>query len=229
MTQYKTKSVKIPTKLTDMSFQDMIYITQPKSFAVQCNRYLERYAKEDSKDFSKETRIALIQTVYSMLSKCKNPKKLKKIGDFKLPNDLLKISVGDLIELSNLEPDEYTSVAFMFGVFYKKEHKPQFSEEAILEGANFLMDKTLKEVVMVQQVYLEFIEQLKFRFPILFEGESKEDKTEGRKAYDILMTLCDNKFVDWNKAKNMYVMDAFIFLEEREKQNQLEANRKAGI
>ena len=143
----------------------------------------------------------------------------KKISIGSLPESLINIKVGHLIEIVNVEVNETTLFGsnILAACFYRKDWSKEFNENEIIKGANELIKKPLifsmYGIILKQQLFFELNEI----FPILYDkGETEDDAPDnGRKSYDLLNGLAKDNPLDWDRAKNLSVATAFAYLEQK--------------
>ena len=228
----KTISVMIPEGVHDIKLETVIKIHEKKTIIGQAKAFMELYGGAKPGDFNNDALIALWMTVVKMLHDTPAKKYRKRIGQYRLPVDLTMIRVGAYIELCNLDLEEFNDLPYALGVFYRKDHDKPYSLNELIETGSELEKKSLEVGMFGAQLSSELIEILMDRFPILFpprrskENKKPVKKVNERKAYDMLMSLTDEKFIDWDVAKQKTLADAFVFLEEkRKKQIKMEMDR----
>lgn len=233
----KKKPVWIPKDSSDISLKTIIEIHERTTQLGQARHYMKIYGGQDPKEFTNESLLAVWATAVERIHQSKTKKAPKKIGEYHLPEDLTQIRVGAYIELCNLDLQKFDLLHLALGIFYRKDHSKDFTQEELVESANFFYESAKLDLAMQAPILAgDLVKKLIERYPILFPNINKRDKPNEkeneRRAYDMLMTLTDSKFVDWKEAKQDILADAFVFLEEKRKiqiKRDMEAARQKAV
>ena len=142
--------------------------------------------------------------------------KINKVT-YKLPSYLLDMQVKFMIELVNLELDMETYRHFHLccACFYREDWTKPFTREEYFKNAKMFFDAEFIYSLWGLQMFDKLIVTLKNNYPILYESEGDEDKSDGRKMYDVLNALSSDNPTKQEEAENLPLWRAFTWLEQK--------------
>lgn len=219
--------VNIPSNTTDLTLGQFQHIMRDIRTNDQRGAYiLKEFSKKNPDDFEPEKREAIFLTMMKLMEFDKVENLPTKIDGYKLPAHLLKIRVGHFIEIVNAQPDSENldNAEIVAGCLFRKDWDADFSEEEILDTAYKFREKPLLYTLTAMLKMAELFQMLQETYPLLYdkqinkEAEIEETEDEGRRLYDMLQGLAGGQFINWRKAKNEILADAFVYLEEVKKE-----------
>ena len=147
--------------------------------------------------------------------------------DIKIPS-LLKMHLGSLIELTNLEIDIDSYKAFdnVTALMYREDWSKPFSYQEYLKNALFFNSQKSKYSIWGVQKMDELFKTLKDTYPILYEGE-QEGKSDGRKMTDLKIMYKKAFGVSEEEVLNEEINAVFEWM-ENEKIDHLKKKLKQG-
>ena len=187
---------------------------------------LKEFSKKDPDKFKKTHRESIYLTMMKLFERDVIKEIPDKIENLSTPAHILDIRVGHFIEIANARPDSKSleNAEIVAGCLYREDWSKDFSKEEIIDTALKFREYPLRYSLIAMVKMSELFLTLQDRYPLLYDQnidkEAKIEKTEeeGRKLYDMLQGLTNNKFVDWDEAKNRTLADAFVYLEEVKKE-----------
>lgn len=187
---------------------------------------LQEFSGKDISLFDDDTKTSVFLTVMSLLNQEKHGEPPKEIQGYKHPSNLLQIRVGHLLEIVNADVDgeSLERAEILMGCFYRKDWSKDFSEEEIVKTMEFFLKRPMVESFAGVFLIKELMQTLRDVYPLLHdeqidrEVDMPESEDEGRKMYSMLNGLTNHKATEWDKAKNMMLKDAYVFLEEKKKE-----------
>lgn len=191
--------------------------------------WFNNIVKRDSEEFVKEAIELAYMTFFSMLNdeKIEDSPDIIKVGGMTLKkcDNLLDMQVKYLIEAVNLRlEDEWLIDHHMLAAcFYRKDWSKPFNKNEYFEVAKAFYYSPVVFALYAQQLFNKLILNLQENYPVLYGGSSDEEKTDGRKMYDLLNNLSGNDPTKQEIAENLPIFRAFTWME----QNKIdEINRK---
>jgi hypothetical protein len=187
---------------------------------------IKNFSKRDPAKFDDETKAAVFLTTYKLLDSSKSVSPQDKIGDYHLPQVLLRIKVGHFIEIINAVPDASTleGAEIVMGCLYRKDWSKDYSEDEIVETAEYFLDRPLYDTIGGIVKMKELFNMLSERYPLLYdekvnrEADIEPVEDEETRQHDLLHTLSEGVFIRKNAVKNQIVADAFSHLEKLKEQ-----------
>mgnify|MGYP000023531290 CR=1 FL=1 len=219
--------LEIPEDFSEITLAEIQEITKEEDLTKQVAAFF-KVIKADVNLFKESDALAVYQTALSLWAKTKPSKPLKEINGYKLPSNLIDIRVGHLIELANIELNDYEGAELVAGCFYRKDWSKPFDSDEIIETAYMFRDLGVDKSMSALLAYQELMETLRDLFPVLYNNKG-EDKEEGRKMYSMLLALSKDDATKWDAAKSIKVSDAFTYLETKEIEFQKQKKKKGYI
>ena len=97
----------IPDTLEEVTLAEIQEISKVDDILEQARVFFDTIVKKDPNKFDDANLIATLQTALNLWKSTIPEEPFKTIGKYKLPNNLMDIRVGHLIELANIEVDQY--------------------------------------------------------------------------------------------------------------------------
>jgi len=218
----------IPDSLEEITLAEIQEISKVDDILEQAKVFFNTIVKKDASKFDDTTIIATLQTALNLWQTTISKEAFKEIGEYKLPKNLMDIRVGHLIELANIEVDQYEGLELIAGCLYRKDWNKKFNSDEIIETAYAFRDMGADKALSASIAYNELMVQLRDTFPVLYSNKN-EEKEEGRKMYSMLLGLSKDDATKWDAAKNIKVADAFIYLETKEIEFQKQKQKQGYI
>ena len=138
------------------------------------------------------------------------------LGEHKIPT-LLNMQLAFLIELTNLEIEYETYRAFdnVAALMYREDWTKPFDQKEYLSNALFFNQQKSKYSIWGVQKMQELYMAMREAFPILYDGDQENGRTDGRKMMDLLNIASGDNPSKWNDARNTSIADVFGWMEEK--------------
>ena len=215
--------INIPSSTEDLTLAQYQFLMGTLNTNKERGEYIvKEICKKDIALFEENTLISIYSTMMKLIERSNVKKDLTEVEGLKLPSNLLNIRVGHFIEIVNANPHKISleNSEIVAGCLFRKDWDKPYSADEILETAYKFRDMELTYAIVALNTMGELIAKLKDTYPLLYdaqideEAEISEEEDEGRKLYDMLMGLADRDFTKWNTAKDGFLGDAFVYLEE---------------
>ena len=139
-----------------------------------------------------------------------------QLTDRKIP-DLLSMHLGYLIEAANLEFDleSYKNIDNIAALFYREDWSKRFDKIEYLNNALLFNKQALKYSLWGVEKYHELIVTLKTTYPILYEDNQDNGKSDGRKMFDVLNGVSGDSPIKQEEGINTKLSNVFQWLEQK--------------
>jgi len=221
--------VKIPDSTKEISLADYQFIMSNLNTDVERGEYImDKFSKVNVDKFDDSVKASVFNTTMKLFE-VEISKGIKPEDEYKgysIPSELLRIKVGHFIEIVNASPDLETleGAEIVAACFYRKDWEKGYSEKELEEVATYFRSQPLYYALGGLKLMSDLFERLRDVFPLLHDEQVNEEagiekvEDDGRKMYDMLMGLTQNRFIDWDEAKNRNIGNAFVYLEELKKE-----------
>ena len=195
-------------------------IGKKETDAEKADEFFKLILDKNIDDFDYQTKIATMSTCFRLLEaenigEAPESIKINRVT-YKLPKYLLDMQVKFMIELVNLELDMETFRHFHLccACFYREDWSKPFTREEYFKNAKVFHDAQFIYSLWSLSMFDKLIVTLKNNYPILYESEGEEGKSDGRKMYDVLNALSNDDPTKQEQAENLPLWRAFTWLEQ---------------
>lgn len=175
----------------------------------------------DSNIFIKEDLEAAFRTSLSLITNYKI-KEYQDFGEYKLPRypdgslHLTRVPVHFFVNMvnANVDTDWLIDVEVWCGCLYRKNWDAVATDYEMVEAA--LKFKKAPAIYAVQAISLfnELVSTLRHRYPLLYQNEEESSKSDDRQLMGMINGLAQNDVTKWDKVRQLWLEDAFMYLEE---------------